>query len=116
MDILLPKFFAIVIGLFLSPALPEDMIKVGDPCEKAMAVVHKQGLRLMDKEFVPRVTFGGPILELAQPDVAISEPLGVLSLSYDRSDSYFPLLGKQQQRTKAGFLLCALATERDTEK
>ena len=46
MDMLLPQFIAIVLGVFLSPALPEEMIKIGDPCEQAMAVAHKQGLAL----------------------------------------------------------------------
>ena len=116
MDILLPNFVAIVIGLFLSPALPEDMINVGDPCEKAMAVVHERGLTLVDKEFVPGVTLGGPIRELAREDTDISDPLGVLTLSYDRSDSYTHLPGKKRTRTKAGFVLCALATEVDPNK
>ena len=37
MEILLPQFMAVVMAIFLSPALPEEMIKVGDPCEQAMA-------------------------------------------------------------------------------
>ena len=100
-------------ALFLSPALPEDMIKVGDPCEKAMAVVHEQRLTLVDQEFVPRVTLGGSVFEPAQQDVDISDPLGVLTLSYDRSDSYTLRHRKKGTRTKAGFLLCALAIRLD---
>ena len=74
MEIILTNFVAIVIGIFLSPALPEDMIKVGDPCEKAMAVVHEQGLSLVDQEFVPRVALGGPGLEIALVDAPATNP------------------------------------------
>lgn len=103
-------FMAVVIGIFLNPALPEDMIKVGDPCEQAMAVVHEQGLTLVDKEYLPT---RGVIIDRVQLPAPLARTVGVLSLSYDREGFPGVALSKTHGRSKAGFLLCALALEQD---
>jgi len=106
MEILLPQFMAVVMAIFLSPALPEEMIKVGDPCEQAMAVAHEQGLTLVDKEYVP---IGRPLSEFAQLEAPVARTLGVLSLSYGQTNFARVANAALPDRANAGFLLCSLA-------
>ena len=47
------QIMAMVLAAFLSPALPEGMIEVGQTsCEDAKAILQKQNLRLVDTEFL----------------------------------------------------------------
>ena len=105
MDVLLPQFMAVVLAVFLSPAMPEEMIKVGDPCEDAMAVAHQQGLALVDKEYLP---IGRAFAESAELQAPTTRTVGVLSLSYGQTDFARVANAVRPGRADAGFLLCSI--------
>ena len=112
-EILIPKIIAVVLGVFLSPTLPDGMINVGDPCEQAMAIVHEHGLALVDQEFAPELPLNNKELVVDQGDNPFSDLLGAFTLSYDRAESQSLSYHKKHKRSKAGILVCGLAIQQD---
>ena len=113
MDI--PNIMAVVLAVFLSPALPEGMIEVGETsCQDAKAILQKQNLRLVDTEYLTGLDTRVQLL-VEQPQVRF---LAVNTLSYERmgtetstggftTNSFF----KKKSPPRAGFILCGLFME-----
>lgn len=111
------KFVAIVVGIFLSPALPDGMIEIGKtPCEEAMAIIHQNGLQLVDAEYVAPVNLRVESEEFLQQIPTLSDSVAVFTLSYDRVGAYGLGYGIKHPRTKAGFLLCGIKPADDGNK
>ena len=113
MDI--PSIMTMVLAVFLSPALPDGMIEVGETsCQEAKAILQKQNLRLVDTEFLTGLDTRVQLL-VEQPRVRF---FAVNTLSYERmgaiassggftTNSFF----KKKSPPRAGFILCGLFME-----
>ena len=112
-----PNILAIVLAVFLSPALPEGTIEIGKtPCEEAKAILQQHHLRLVDTEWLE----GFNILEQAQITAPAQSLMAVHTLSFERTGTVFELGGltqgsffKKTSPPRAGLLLCGLFTEVD---
>ena len=112
------QIMAMVLAVFLSPALPEGMIEVGQTtCQDAKAILQKQNLRLVDTEYLSDFD--------AQTKLLVEAPrqslIAVQTLSWERRGTDIAVGGvsqhsffKKKTPPRAGFILCGLYAERGT--
>ena len=111
------NIIALVLGVFLSPGLPEGTIEIGKTtCQDAKAVLQTHQLRLVDTEYLD--------IREATSKLLIQKPtqrlMAIHTLSYERAatgwgielgggkKSYFT---KKKPRPRAGLILCGLFTQ-----
>lgn len=111
------NIIALVLGVFLSPGLPEGTIEIGKTtCEDAQAVLQTHQLRLVDAEYLD--------LPDSRSEKLIVRPsrqlVAIHTLSYERAGTMLggglgggirSSLIKKQPPPRAGLILCGLFTQ-----
>ncbi len=116
----LPTIMAMVLAVFLSPALPEGIIEVGQTtCQDAKAILQKQNLRLVDTEYLTDFDSRTKLL-VAEPRQSL---FAVQTLSWERMGTETAVGGftksnrsffQKKSQPRAGFILCGLFAETGT--
>ncbi|MDX1411086.1 MAG: hypothetical protein R3351_02935 [Nitrospirales bacterium] len=111
------NIIALVLGVFLSPGLPEGTIEIGKTtCEDAQAVLQTHQLRLVDAEYLDMPDSRSEKL-IVRPSRQL---VAIHTLSYERAGTMLGVglgggnkssLNNKQPSPRAGFILCGLYTQ-----
>lgn len=109
----IPAIVAIVLGVFLSPALPDGMIEIGKTrCEDAQVLLQKHHLRLVDTEYLQLFDFNSPS-QITKPGLEVmaihthfyEQGTGGTGFADITKTPYF----KKKPWPWAGFILCGFS-------